>query len=67
MLQEMVLIGEIVLQAKIAQRAAERLQATHANFDKIEVGVQFNRFSSLQETSLRFFGLIRNIRIGVKY
>jgi len=36
-LQEMVLIGEIVLQAKIAQRAAERLQATNDNFDNIEV------------------------------
>ena len=36
-LQEMVFIGEIVLQSKIAQRAAERLQATHNNFDKVEV------------------------------
>lgn len=36
-LQEMVLISEIVLQSKIAQRAAERLQATHDNFDKVEV------------------------------
>ena len=36
-LQEMVFIGEIVLQSKIAQRAAERLQATHENFDKVEV------------------------------
>lgn len=33
----MVLISEIVLQSKIAQRAAERLQATHDNFDKVEV------------------------------
>ncbi len=33
----MVLISEIVLQAKIAQRAAERLQSTHDNFDKVEV------------------------------
>ncbi|MCB0540100.1 MAG: hypothetical protein KDE33_21465 [Bacteroidetes bacterium] len=36
-LQEMVLISEIVLQSKIAQRAAERLQSTHDNFDKVEV------------------------------
>src|SRR5258705_13763149 len=36
-LQEMVFIGEIVLQSKIAQRAAERLQATQKNFDKVEV------------------------------
>jgi len=36
-LLEMVFIGEIVLQSKIAQRAAERLQATHNNFDKVEV------------------------------
>jgi len=35
-LQEMILIGEIVLQSKIAQRAAERLQANHDNFDHVE-------------------------------
>jgi hypothetical protein len=35
-LQEMILIGEIVLQSKIAQRAAERLRATHENFDHVE-------------------------------
>ncbi|MBN8879858.1 MAG: hypothetical protein J0I32_20100 [Sphingobacteriales bacterium] len=35
-LQEMILIGEIALQSKIAQRAAERLQATHDNFDHVE-------------------------------
>ena len=35
-LQEMVLVGEIVLQSKIAQRAAERLRATHDNFDHVE-------------------------------
>jgi len=34
--QEMIMIGEIVLQAKIAKRAAERLRATHDNFDHIE-------------------------------
>jgi hypothetical protein len=34
--QEMIMVGEIVLQAKIAKRAAERLQATHDNFDHIE-------------------------------
>jgi len=34
--QEMILIGEIVLQSKIAQRAAERLRATHDDFDDIE-------------------------------
>jgi hypothetical protein len=36
-LQEMIFIGEIVLQSKIARRAAERLQDTHENFDYIEV------------------------------
>jgi hypothetical protein len=35
-LQEMILIGEIVLQSKIAQRAAERLGATHDDFDHVE-------------------------------
>ncbi len=35
-LQEMILIDEIVLQSKIAQRAAERLRATHENFDLVE-------------------------------
>ena len=35
-LQEMILIGEIVLQSKIAQRAAERLRATHDNFDHVK-------------------------------
>ncbi|MBB6111267.1 hypothetical protein SAMN05421821_11177 [Mucilaginibacter lappiensis] len=35
-LQEMILIGEIVLQSKIAQRAAGRLRATHENFDHVE-------------------------------
>ncbi|WDF78946.1 hypothetical protein PQ469_02870 [Mucilaginibacter sp. KACC 22773] len=35
-LQEMIFIGEIALQSKIAQRAAERLQATHDNFDHVE-------------------------------
>lgn len=36
-LQEMVLISEIVLQSKVARRAADRLQATHDNFDQVEV------------------------------
>lgn len=36
-LQEMLLIGEVVLQSKIAHRSAERLRATHENFDQIEV------------------------------
>ena len=35
-LQEMILIDEIVLQSKIAQRAAERLRATHEDFDHVE-------------------------------
>ena len=35
-LQDMIFIGEIVLQSKIAQRAAERLRATHDNFDHVE-------------------------------
>jgi hypothetical protein len=35
--KEMVLISEIVLQSKIAQRANERLQATHESFDRLEV------------------------------
>ncbi len=36
-LQEIVLIGEIVLQSKVAQRAAQRLQSTQKTFDKVEV------------------------------
>lgn len=35
-LQEMILIDEIVLQSKIAQRAAKRLRATHNDFDHVE-------------------------------
>lgn len=35
-LQDMVLIGEIVLQSKIANRAAVRLKATHQKFDNVE-------------------------------
>jgi hypothetical protein len=35
--KEMVLISEIVLQTKIAQRANERLQATHESFDRLDV------------------------------
>jgi len=35
-LQEMILIDEIVLQSKIAQRAAERLRATHEDFEHVE-------------------------------
>lgn len=33
----MVFAGEIVLQSKIAQRASERLQATHTSLDTVEV------------------------------
>ncbi|RKD92634.1 hypothetical protein [Mangrovibacterium diazotrophicum] len=36
-LQVMTFISEIVLQTKIAQRAAERLQVTQREFDRIEV------------------------------
>lgn len=42
-LQEMVLIGEIVLQSKIALRAAERLEAPSSDFDK-----QVDTWSSIQ-------------------
>jgi hypothetical protein len=35
--EEMVFMGEIVLQSKIAQRSNERLLATRENFDYIEV------------------------------
>ncbi|MGN6212028.1 hypothetical protein [Parafilimonas sp.] len=35
--QDMIFISEILLQSKIAQRAFERLQATHKNFDRLEV------------------------------
>lgn len=35
--QDMIFISEILLQSKIAQRAFERLQATHKNFDQLEV------------------------------
>ena len=33
----MIFLGEIVLQSKIARRAAERLEATQNNFDNVEV------------------------------
>ena len=36
-LAELVFVGEIMNQAKIAQRAAERLQATTDHFDELEV------------------------------
>jgi len=36
-LEELVFISEIVLQSKIAQHAADRLQATQDQFDQIEV------------------------------
>lgn len=36
-IQDLVLIGEIDLQAKIALRAAQRLLTTHENFDKVEM------------------------------
>lgn len=35
-LQEMILVGELVLQSKIALRADERLRTTHDSFDHIE-------------------------------
>lgn len=35
-LQDLILIDEIVLQSKIAQRAAERLKATNVKFDQVE-------------------------------
>jgi len=34
--EDMVFLGEIVLQSKIARRAAERLEATRHNFDNVE-------------------------------
>lgn len=36
-IEDMVFLGEIVLQSKIARRAAERLEATQNNFDNVEV------------------------------
>jgi hypothetical protein len=36
-IQDMAFLSEIVLQIKIARRAAERLEATQNNFDHIEV------------------------------
>jgi len=33
---DLILIGEIVLQTKIAFRASERLQVTHEHFDHVE-------------------------------
>lgn len=36
-IEDMVFLGEIVLQSKIARRAAERLEATLNNFDNVEV------------------------------
>jgi hypothetical protein len=55
-LLEMAFVSEIVLQAKIATRANERLQVANDNLDNIEVGEQFNLFSSLLEIFPRFFG-----------
>lgn len=43
-LQEMVFISEIVLQSKIAQRAAERLQVANNNFDTLEVWCSIQSF-----------------------
>ena len=36
-LAEIIFVGEIVKQAKVAKRAAERLQATTDHFDELEV------------------------------
>lgn len=36
-IQDMIFLGEIVLQSKIAQRAAERLQAANESFDHTEI------------------------------
>jgi len=41
-LQDLILIDEIVLQSKIAQRVAERLRGTHDNSIKLKHGVQYN-------------------------
>lgn len=35
-IQQMILVGEIALQSQIAQKAAERLRATHDVFDNVE-------------------------------
>lgn len=35
--QDIIFISEILLQSKISQRAFERLQSTHENFDRLEV------------------------------
>jgi len=35
--KDMIFISEVLLQSKIAQRAFERLLATHENFDRLEV------------------------------
>jgi hypothetical protein len=35
--QDMIFIGEVLLQSKIGQRGFERLQATHESFDRLEV------------------------------
>ncbi len=35
--QDIIFISEVLLQSKIALRAFERLQATHENFDRLEV------------------------------
>jgi hypothetical protein len=36
-LEDMIFLGEIVLQSKIARRAAERLEVTQVTFDNVEV------------------------------
>lgn len=60
-LQKMVFMGEIVLQSKIAHRAAERLQTANENFDKIEV------WSSIQSILIAAGNVSKILWPGKKY
>ncbi|MES2112599.1 MAG: hypothetical protein V4577_27845 [Bacteroidota bacterium] len=60
-LQEMILIDEIVLQSKIAQRAAERLRATHEDFEHVET------WCSIQSILVAVGNVSKNLWPSKKY
>ncbi len=62
-LAEMVFISEIVLQSKIAKRAAERLPGTYDHFDRIEVWYSIPVYSSICDPSstTRLGGILKKV------
>ena len=54
--KDMIFISEVLLQSKIAQRAFERLQATHKNFDHLEAWFSIHQFLFQQGIYPGFFG-----------